>query len=373
MKRILLATLLGVCTLSSALAQSDYVSDDDGKTTGGLWTELGATKVLPYDLSLGLDVGFRTNEWFNEADRFDVSLGLDWKPTKHWKFGIAYTFIMKHYPLETAYKKVTDSEWKYRALGDTVNTDFTDFMGAPSYTDPGGTKYDYRGFNQSQKNYTRVTEAYWRSKHRISLDATYSYKFWKWLRLSLRERYQLTFVPSKNVNRIRTGTKVSTKYRGPSYNTQGTLSADESSLESYDKVTRYYQEGSTIYSLDLLDETATPIDVTTSYLADNDNTYLNDPENSVKEKTSKTLHILRSRLSFEVDKKGWLWSPFMYFESFNNLGEGWHFDKIRLSAGVEYAVAPSHKLSVGYVFNHENDDDGDMNIHAISVGYKFKF
>ena len=280
---------------------------------------------------------------------------------------------MKHYPLETAYKNVTDTEWKYRAPGATENTDFIDFMGAPTYTDSEGTTYNYRGFNQTQKNYTRVTEAYWRAKHRISLDATYIYKFWKWLRLSVRERYQLTFVPSKEVNRTRTGTKVATKYRDPSYNAQGELSAGPTSDGSYDEITRYYQQGNTIYALDLLDDTATPQDVTAAYLAENNNTYLNDPENSVKEKTSKTLHVLRSRLTLEVDKKGWLWAPFAYVESFNNLGERWHLDKIRLSAGVEYAVAQGHKLSLGYVFNHENDDDGDLNIHAIAIGYKFKF
>ena len=337
MKRFIFTLLLALPV--AAAAQDDYVSDDAGKTTGGLWTEVGATKLLPHDVSLSLDAGFRTNEWFDEASRFDVGLGLGWKPSKYLKFGVGYTFIMKHYPVENATKSSTEYEWKYRAANAAENTDFTEFMGAPTYND-GTTAYTYRGYNKEVKNYTRVTDAFWRAKHRFSVDATGTYKFWKWLRLSLRERYQFTIVPSKEVNRTRTGTKLTTKYRDPSYDASGNL-VDGALGDSYDEV-----EGPT--SEDAGEET-------------------------IKEKSSKTLHVLRSRLTLEVDKKGWMWSPFVYAESFNNLGESWHFDKFRVSAGVEYAVTKQHKLSLGYVFNHENDDDGDENIHAISIGYKFKF
>lgn len=339
MKRILFAALFLCAALAPATAQSDYVSDDAGKTTGGLWTEVGVTKTLPYNLSLGLDAGFRTNEWFDEASRFDIGLGLSWKPSKNWKFGVGYTFLMKHYSQETSTKSVTEYEWKYRAAGATENTDFTEFMGAPFYTADDATVYSYRGYNQDVKNYTRVTESYWRAKHRISIDGAFTYKFWKWLRLSLRERYQLTFVPSKEITRTRTGTKATTKYRDPNYNENGLVDGELG--DSYDEI-----EGPT------------------TTLAD---------EETTKEKDSKTIHVLRSRLTLEVDKKGWKWSPFCYFEVFNNLGESMHVDKYRISAGVEYAVSSAHKLSLGYVFNHENDDDGDMNIHAICVGYKFKF
>ena len=349
MKRPLL--LLALAVALPVAAQSDYVSDDAGKTTGGLWTEIEATKVLPYDLSLGLDAGFRTNEWFSEANRFDVSLGLNWKPVKHWKFGIAYTFIMKHSPLENAHK----TEYKYRAAGLSENSDFAEFLGAPTYTD-GTTNYTYRGKNIA----ARTTEAFWRPKHRISIDATYSYKFWKWMRISLRERYQLTFVPTKTVARE----KVIDKYRDVSYS-QATA-ATESDL-TYDEVTRYWQQDDVIYAQDLLDPDATPTDVTATYQAEHDDL------NTDKLKDSKTLHVLRSRLAFEVDKKGWKLSPFCYAEVFNNLGESMHLDKLRLAAGVDYTLTPVHKLSLGYIFNHENDDDGDMNIHAITIGYKFKF
>ena len=324
-KFFILFLLSAVC--GPAFAQTDYVSEDAGKTTGAVWTEVGFTKILPYDLSLGLDAGFRTDDWFKEASRFDIGLGLSWKASKHWKLGVGYTFLMKHYSQETAHK--TEYEYKYRAAGESENTDFPNFMGAPSYS-ADGKDYTYRGYND--KRYTRVTDAHWRPKHRINVDVAYTNKFWKILRLTLRERYQLSMNPSKEVNRTRT--KVTTKYRDPVY-------------EGY------------------------PLEFTGNY--DDVETY--DPEvlDTTKVKNSKTLHTLRSRLTLELDKKGWAVTPFVYCELFNDLAGRFRIDKVRASAGIEYTVSPQHKLSFGYVFNHENDDDGNENIHAINIGYKFKF
>lgn len=351
MKRLFICVLGIACALSPVKAQEDYVVENAGEATGGIWTEVGATKVLPYNLTLGLDVGFRTNQWFDEASRYDFGLGLGWKPAKHWKFGLGYTFIMKHYPTETAHK----TEFKYRPTGEKENVDFAEFLGAPAYDD-GTTTYTYKGKNYS----TRVTDAFWRPKHRVSIDAAYTYKFWKWLRLSLRERYQLTFVPTKTVSR----SKTIDKYRDVSYS-QASVSS-EADL-TYDEVIRYWQDGETIYALDLLDADATSRDVTATYLTEHETL---NPE---KEKSSKTLHTLRSRLTFEIDKKGWDVAPYAYCEFFNDLGNSFHADKIRASAGIEYTVVTNHRLQLGYLFNHENDDDGDQNIHAIVVGYSFKF
>ena len=328
--------------------EADYVSDNEsGRTTGAVWTEIGATKILPYNLSLGLDAGFRTDDWFNEASRFDIGLGLSWKASKHWKFGISYTFIDKYYRTETA----TKTEYKYRPANASENVDFPDFMGGPFWN-----SYTYKGKNVN----TRTTDSYWRAKHRISIDASYSYKFWKALRVTLRERYQLSLVPSKTVSRE----KLVDKYRDAGYPLGSTT--NESNV-TYDELYRYWQDGGTIYELDLLDAGATANNVTHSYLAEH------ELLNTTKTKSFKALHVLRSRLTFEIDKKGWKATPFAYFESFNNMGESWHFDKLRGAAGVDYALSKQHKVSLSYVFNHENDDDGDENTHALCVGYKFKF
>ena len=344
MKRLLPLILL-MMPVALMAQEVDYVSDNDGgRTTGAVWTEVGATKVLPYNLSLSLDAGFRTDDWFNEASRFDIGLGLSWKASKHWKFGVGYTFIDKYYISETEHKSVRELEYKYRAQGAVDNTDFGAFMGAPTYNAPGGTNYSYRGYNDDYKDYVRLTDSYWRTKHRFSIDAAYTYKFWKTLRISLRERYQYTFVPKKNVNRERWRNKTSYKYREPNYDGNGNITSYDETPDEWD-----VEEDGPNPSTELTDSVW------------------------VKEKNSKHFHVLRSRLTFEIDKKGWKVTPFAYFESFNNLGESWHFDKLRVAAGMEYALSKQQKVSISYVFNHENDDDGDEDIHAISLGYKIKF
>lgn len=359
-------TLLLLNTTAAAQDGSDYVNDEGERTTGAVWTELGVTKILPYDLSISLDAGFRTDEWFKEACRADIGVGLNWKPFKHWRFGVGYTFLMKHYRIETEHKTEIEQEYKYRALSASENTDFYTFMGAPLYTDYDGTSYIYHGYNDATKQFTRVTDSYWRQRHRVSFDAAYSYKLLGILRLTLRERYQLTFIPAKKVGRTRDRVKTVTKYRDAYYGIDGEISG-------YDEIYYYYQDGSTIYRLDKTDDNTIAEDYTTSYLAEHDGEYLNTTEAFEKEKSSKTLHVLRSRLTFEIDKKGWKWTPYVSIELFNNMGDEFELDKVRTITGVEYAVSKLHKISAGYVFNHENDIDGDQNIHAISIGYRFKF
>ena len=378
MRRILIViALLPMMVHAQDSDAVDYVSDDaGGRTTAEVWTEVGVTKVLPYNLSLGLDVGFRTDDWFNDASRFDIGVSLSWKATKHWKFGVGYTFISKHYFSETERKNVTGIEYKYeeQAAGITMTPDPTSFLGAPFYYDDNGTKYAYDGYNDFVKDYVRVTDSYWRPKHRFSFDAAYTNKYFGFLRLTLRERYQLTFIPTKEVDRTRTRTKTVRKYREPRYPDGITFDG------VYDSYADLWQEDDHIYSLEYRDDDwddvyeAEPVqDITTTYLAEHENEGLNTVTEQTKEKTSKTQHVLRSRLTLEIDKKGWRWTPYLYFESFNNMGEGWHFDKLRASAGVDYALTKQHKIGLGYTFNHENDDDGDLNIHAINVSYKFKF
>lgn len=361
----------------AAMAQEDevdYVSDDAARTTGAVWTEVGVTKLLPYDLSIGVDAGFRTDDWFNEASRADIGVGLNWKPNKHWKVGVGYTFLMKHYRTETERKTVfeKETEYKYTATDDygvetEMEPDPTNLHGYPVYTTDGkpfdgtnlpeGDMYWYKGYNyeEKDKNYVRVTDSYWRPKHRISVDAAYTTnRLWGWLRVSVRGRYQLTLVPSKDVSRTRTKktTKTTWRYRSPSY---GYNDDGEMIIDSYDENPDHWTTGSHTYDENPYTEVIEEVETTT------------------KTKSNKTLHTLRSRLTLELDRKGWKWTPYVYAEVFNDLTRRMKLDKLRLSAGVEYAVAKQHKIGLGYVFNRENDDDGNQTIHAISASYKFKF
>ncbi len=358
----------------AAMAQEDevdYVSDDAARTTGAVWTEVGVTKLLPYDLSIGVDAGFRTDDWFNEASRADIGVGLNWKPNKHWKVGVGYTFLMKYYRTETERKTTQETEWLYRNRTTGEFVEYTSFQGAPQYQDEDGVKYKYQGYDYKIKDYKRVTDPYWRPKHRISVDAAYTTsRLWGWLRVSVRERYQVTFIPSKYVTRLRTRVKTTTQYRDPATDEEtGDLIYDDNGQLVYNEVTRKWQEGNQVFS-EVTDEdgvvTTTSEDVT-------DENAMITYEQRDKTKSNKTLHTLRSRLTLELDRKGWKWTPYVYAEVFNDLTRRMKLDKLRLSAGVEYAVAKQHKIGLGYVFNRENDDDGKQTIHAISASYKFKF
>ncbi|MBO4907078.1 MAG: DUF2490 domain-containing protein [Bacteroidaceae bacterium] len=357
MKRIISILLLAIpLTVSAQDTETGYTSDEATRTTGALWTELSAVKGLSNDLSLGIDAGFRTDDGISQASRYDIGLSLSWKPNKHWKFGVGYTFLMKHYNAETAYKDVTERGYNFKRTSDGLDSVFTSFPGATYnatadkayYTDGDGNKYRYQGYTDTHKDYARITESYWRVKHRISLDAAYTQRLWKTLRITLRERYQMTLIPSKTVSQKRTGTKTENDYSDPIYD--ALTASDMTALAGGDM---------TAWSLITYDD----VDKSSSDAS----------EASEKTKKSKDTHVLRSRLTFEIDKKGWHWTPYLYVEPFNNLGESFHVDKLRLSAGVDYSISKQHKIGIAYVFNHENDDDGDENIHAVSISYRFKF
>ena len=262
---------------------------------GAVWTEVSATKVLPYDFSIDAGVGFRSFDWFDNANRFDANIGLGYKLGKYFKFGLCYTFIARHY--------LSSTEYKY-----TDDNDFATYQGT-TITDDNGDRQLYKGYN--------VDAAYWTPRHRLSFDISADKRFWKTLRVSLRERYQYTYQGARAIDR--------TKYR----------------VDSYD--------------------------------SDYNITDWEDPEVTTKDKSARNRHLLRSRLKFAIDKKGWKWEPFVSAELHNNIKDSWHIDKIRCVAGAEYALSKQHKLSAAYVFTHENDDDGDENIHAISLAYHFKF
>lgn len=178
-----------------------------------------------------------------------------------------------------------------------------------SVSDDDGTVHKYKGYN--------VDAANWANRHRVAFDVMASMRFRKLLRISIRERYQYTHQAARDVDR--------TKYRDPSYDGMGNLT-------SFD-----------------------------------DTTYTTDP------KSAKDRHLLRSRVKFSIDKKGWKWEPYVSVETHNDFADKMHLDKVRTAVGVDYSINKSHKVGLAYVFNHENDDDGDQNIHAVCVGYGFKF
>ncbi len=169
----------------------------------------------------------------------------------------------------------------------------------------------------------QYTDSYWRPKHRFSVDVTPSVKLWRVLRLSLRERYQYT------------------------HQKKLTISSRE----------------------DMWD------------LGKED--WAEDWEEDSKTKKEKNTHILRSRLKLEIDKKGLDWSPFVSVETQNyfkkkELDSGRSaLRSVRTAVGTEYKINVRNSINVAYVFTYKHEDKKEdknkYRMHAVCVGYNFKF
>lgn len=271
MKRFILATLSTIFVIQ-AFAETD--------NTGALWTEVGVTKVLPYNLSVEGSFEERaipSRDWKN---RWSVGVGVNYKVNKYFKVGLSYTFIDKH----------SVERWK-------------DHYGSSSGR--------WNGFNIDAPN--------WAHRHRLSLDLASSVRLWKILRIGVRERYQYTYQMSRDVDRIKLREPISNLNRRHDF-------------DNFEDI---------IYTTD--------------------------------HKDAKNRHLLHSRLKLSLDKKKWKCEPYVSVEAHNDLSNIMHLDKIRSCAGFEYSFTKQHHIGMAYIFTHENDDDGDMNTHAIAVNYNFKF
>ena len=98
-----------------------------------------------------------------------------------------------------------------------------------------------------------------------------------------------------------------------------------------------------------------------------DNAYDGKP----KTYESKNVHVLRSRLQVEYDKKGLAVTPYASVEFFN----GWSLQKTRFQTGLDWKVSKQHTLGFFYRYQTVRDDEDDLepNRHMIGIGYKFKF
>ena len=52
-----------------------------------------------------------------------------------------------------------------------------------------------------------------------------------------------------------------------------------------------------------------------------------------------------------------------------------NLDKSRLTVGTEWKITKQHRIDLAYIYqnSHDADDNDGGGLHAISVGYKFKF
>ncbi len=294
-RKYILAFLLlfAPCFLLLASAQ-------DGNDEVGMWTELGIEKAITKNWDVGLDMEYRAQ---NKA-RFSVGLGTSYKVNKYLKFGVNYNFL---YSEKNKYKEKYEGE-----------------EGSEEWT---------RGYNLIDK---------WYPRHRFSAEAIGSIKFWNWLKVSLRERYQLTH------RRAWTAEKFEHREKYLSH------------LVDWD------EDGNDIYEIE-----KTVIDRT-----------------EAKPYPAFTDQVLRSRLKLEYDKKRCPFSPFVSAEFHNSVTRGDHMllQKIRTAAGCSYKFRKHNEISLSYLITfdmYDIEEDEVENtretvrlhdrLHAINLGYKYSF
>lgn len=277
-KSLLLVLLLALPTVMKAGGDDDF----------GTWFELGIKKNLPRNWDLGLEAEWRTEDGSSRTDRFGLGLQAGYRAHKYLKLGASYSFLYQYSPDKTKDKEPDeDDEWT-------------------------------SGYNFYKKH--------WTPRHRTSLEASTSIKLWKWCRISLRERYQYTYQPAEDVDRL--------KYR-----------------EVEDKHLVGFENGQPIYEVD-------DMEVTQKW--------------DVKSYDAEHTHYLRSRLKVEVDKKRLPWKPFLSVELQNDLSDAMSLHKVRAMVGTEYNINKQHSVQAAYVFSNKGEEENSRQ-HAFCVGYSYEF
>lgn len=293
-KYIFAFVLLAPCSLPLVLAQE---SNDEV----GIWSELGIEKAITKSWDVGLDLEYRAQD----RARFSAGLGTSYKLNKNLKFGLSYSFLYSERP----------DKYKDKSEGEV------------------GSEYWTTGYN--------YTPEYWFPRHRFSAEMTGSIKLWRWLKVSLRERYQLTRSKARNVDKLKHRAVTEKKYDFD---------------DDWNEITWY-------------EETVT-----------------DDVETEVK--PAYTDQVLRSRLKLEFDKKRNPFSPFISAEFHNSVSRGDRFllQKIRTSAGISYKFRKHNEVSLAYILTFDmydiEEDETTMTLqtvrlhdrmHAINIGYKYSF
>ena len=188
----------------------------------------------------------------------------------------------------------------------------------------GEVKEDFKKSNGNFNGYN-VDEAFHRAKHRLSFDLSSKVKVGRFT-FSLRERYQFTHSVSKDIER--------TRYR-----------------EIFDPNNPMGYTGATVpfggYEWK-------------EYTLGEDH------------KSHKNGHLLRSRIGVEYDIRKCPLTPFATYEIKTSLQDGGATEETRLIVGTDWKLNKKNTLSLAYIFNDGHYSD-EANIHAVSIGYKFKF
>ena len=97
-----------------------------------------------------------------------------------------------------------------------------------------------------------------------------------------------------------------------------------------------------------------------------------DPETVKDGKPATNKNMLRSKLALDYDIPHWKYDPFISYELFNSLDNGFQTQKSRIQAGVEFSINKKHNFEVAYLWQNQHDDDEPAG-SFICLDYKFTF
>ena len=89
-------------------------------------------------------------------------------------------------------------------------------------------------------------------------------------------------------------------------------------------------------------------------------------------KSASNKNVLRSKINIDYNIPHWKYDPFVSYELFNGIDDGFKTDKSRITAGVEFSFNKKHNFEVAYMWQNQHDDDEPAG-SFICLGYKFEF
>ena len=222
-------------------------------------------------------------------------------------------------------KRLSEKEYKYFEANDEFVED--------NYVKVG----DLKGWN--------ITERHWRNRRGANAAITANYSPDKRWTFTLKETLQHSHYYSADPGRVR--------YRIDDYhyalNTDSTLDLNNSLYSPY------------LYSDSYVNDTTLDAEGNVKGRSINQDT---------DHKSHKDRMVLRSKLTVSYDIKGF---PVDVFAAVDyGCGLNYNTHKWKITAGYDYKINKTNKLTLFYRYNTENDDD-EADGHLVGLGYKIDF
>ena len=89
-------------------------------------------------------------------------------------------------------------------------------------------------------------------------------------------------------------------------------------------------------------------------------------------KSASNSQVLRSKINVDYNIPHWKYDPFVSYELFNGIDDGFKAEKTRITAGIEFSFNKMHNFEVAYMWQNQHDDDEPAG-SFICLGYKLEF